>query len=81
MTIGYAVWLWQRAKAKRGSAEDFVPSKRNSLEDELRSELDAIRGNEANRTDDDDIALDLPRDERERQQRIRALAGDEAEKE
>ena len=81
MTVGYVVWSWQRAKAKRGNAEDFVPvAKHNTLEDELRSELDAIRDDPSEESEDEDVALDLPPEERERQQRIRAMAEDDAGK-
>ncbi len=72
MTVGYVVWTWQRAKARRRS-ENFVPPRRNTLEDELRAELDAVRAEES-AADAGTMALDLSPEERERQRRIRELA-------
>jgi len=73
MTIGYAVWSWQRARKRRAGAS-AVPLRRNRIEDELRAEIEAARRKAQPDADEANAALDLTEDQRRERDLIRALA-------
>lgn len=72
MTVGYAVWAWQRAKKRRDGTEG-VPLRRNRLEEELRAELDAVRRRREAEEAGDAGALDLTDEQRRERERVRAM--------